>query len=190
MADTSDEDIIGEAVKAILTAVGEDPGRDGLQETWQRRAPAKWEELTEGYREEHRPEMKTFPSQDSDMVTKTGIPFQALCQHHLLPFHGTAHVAYIPDGEIVGVSKLVRYARWRARRIQTQEQFTQDLVDGIAEEIGAAGVMAVTDAEHLCETMRGVQTATTTTVTAATGVFEQGRDDTTPREEFLAMLDE
>ncbi len=134
LGDTTREDI-GEAVRTILTAVGEDPDEGALQETWQRRAPEMWMALTEGYREEAKPELKTFGADHAGTVTKTGIPFHALCKHHLLPFQGVVHLAYVPDGDIVGISKLVRYVRWRSRRIQTQEQFTDDLVDGIMAEI-------------------------------------------------------
>lgn len=158
-----------EATRLLLDAVGEDPDRDGLVDTWQRRVPAAFAELTEGARESEKPTMRTFEAAGEDLVVKTDIPFYSLCEHHLLPFHGVAHVAYRPDGEVVGLSKLIRYVRWRSRRLTIQEQLTRDVAEGLAAEIGADAVAVELSATHMCEAMRGVETETTTTSRASVG---------------------
>ncbi|WP_290816083.1 GTP cyclohydrolase I, partial [Halovivax sp.] len=107
------------------------------------------------------------------LVVKTGIPLYSLCEHHLLPFHGTAHVAYRPNGRVVGLSKLTRYVRWRARRPTVQERLTNELAAGLAEEIGAEAVAVECSATHLCEAMRGVETATETTTRATVGELDE-----------------
>lgn len=180
---------IQHAVRQILAEIGEDSERDGIRETWQSRVPRLWTELTEGYDAEKKPAMRTFPAMQEDLVTKTDIPFHSLCEHHLLPFTGTTNIAYVPDGDIVGLSKLIRYTRWVAKKLQTQERLTQEIADGLMDELGARGVMVFTEAEHLCETMRGIETPdTTTTVSAARGVFADPPENKNPREEFLALL--
>jgi GTP cyclohydrolase I len=148
-----------------------------------------WRELTEGYSEDAKPRMTTFPAEHEEMVTKTDILFYSLCEHHLLPFHGKVHIAYMPQGEIVGLSKLIRYTRWVSRRLNTQEGFTQDLLDGIAGELETTGVMVVTEAEHLCKAMRGIETPGTTTVTtAAQGEFTD--PDGHQRQRFLQIIEQ
>jgi len=184
------KDTLQEAFQSLLSEAGEDPNRSGLKETWQRRAPEMWQTLTEGYSEEAKPQMTTFAAEHEEMVMKTDIPFYSLCEHHLLPFFGKAHIAYVPDGEIAGLSKLIRYTRWRARRLHTQEELTQDLMNGLAEELDVDGVMVVTEAEHLCEAMRGVETPDISTVTtAARGVLADTTESKGPRTRFLQMID-
>lgn len=156
-------------VKLLLEATGADPERAGLEETWKRRVPQTFETLTEGNHEEAKPTMRTFPARESSVVIKTSIPLYSLCEHHLLPFHGVAHVAYIPDERVVGLSKLPRYVRWQSRRLTIQESLTQDIASGLYEEVGAEGVVVEITATHLCEAMRGVERETETTTRSIAG---------------------
>ena len=157
------------ATRLLLDAVGEDPNRTGLEETWKRRVPEAFETLTEGSRSAAKPELRTFPSEQEDLVIKTGIPFHSLCEHHLLPFTGEAHVAYRPDGAVVGLSKLIRYVRWQSRQLSVQEELTNDIATGLAEELGSDAVVVELSATHLCETMRGVESETRTTTRRSVG---------------------
>ena len=172
------------ATRMLLEALDEDPDRSGLEETWKRRAPASFETLTEGLREAEKPEMRTFESETSDLVVKTGIPFYSLCEHHILPYHGEAHIAYRPDGGVVGLSKLSRYVRWQSRRLTVQEEVTRDIALGLAEEIEAAAVQVEITAKHLCEAMRGVETATATTTQSTDGELTD-----TERQRFRSAID-
>jgi GTP cyclohydrolase I len=156
-------------VRLLLEAIGEDPDREELRATWRRRVPDAFETLTEGTRTGEKPELRTFESDSDGLVVKTGIPLYSLCEHHLLPYTGTAHVAYRPDGEVVGLSKLTRYVRWQSRRLTVQERLTDDVATGLAEELGADVVIVEVTATHLCEAMRGVETATETTTRATVG---------------------
>jgi len=158
-----------QATRMLLEAVGEDPDRTELTETWQRRVPAALETLTKGQRQVEKPEIRTFETETNDLVIKTGIPVYSLCEHHLLPYHGTAHVAYRSDGEVVGLSKLARYVRWQSRRLTMQEDLTQDIAAGLAAEIDTAAVQVEISAHHLCEAMRGVESSTATTTQATEG---------------------
>lgn len=155
--------------KLLLEAIGADPDSDRLTETWQRRVPSAFETLSQGRRSEARPAMRTFPATDAGLVAKTGIPLYSLCEHHLLPYHGVAHVGYEPDGEVVGLSKLPRYVRWHARRLTMQESLTHDIASGIRDEIEATGVIVEITATHLCEAMRGIERTTETTTRSITG---------------------
>lgn len=158
-----------EGTRLMLEAVGEDPDRSGLEDTWHRRVPETLATLTAGTRDSEKPTMRTFEAPDAGTVIKTEIPLYSLCEHHLLPYHGVAHVAYIPDDAVVGLSKLPRYVRWQSRRLTMQEALTQDIATGLHEEIGANGVIVETRATHLCEAMRGVERATETTTRAVSG---------------------
>ncbi|MBP2251745.1 GTP cyclohydrolase I [Halarchaeum solikamskense] len=164
-----DRDQLAHATRLLLDAIGEDPSRDGLVETWERRVPAAYEELTRGYREDERPTMRTFDADTDDLVVKTGIPVYSLCEHHLLPFHGVAHVAYRPDGEVVGLSKLARYVKWASRKLTVQERLTRDIAEGLDEAVAADAVAVELSTTHLCEAMRGVEAHTTTTSRATVG---------------------
>jgi GTP cyclohydrolase I len=157
------------ATKLLLEAIGEDPEAEELVDTWQRRVPSMMETLTEGSRDAEKPTMRTFTAESDDLVVKTGIPVYSLCEHHMLPYHGTAHVAYRPDGHVVGLSKLIRYVRWQSRRLTVQERLTRDIAAGLATEIDAESVLVEIEASHLCERMRGVETATRTTTRAEHG---------------------
>lgn len=156
-------------VRLLLEAVGEDPDRDALAETWQRRVPDAFATLTEGQRETAKPTMRTFDAERTDLVVKTGIPVYSLCEHHLLPFFGTVHLAYRPTDEVVGLSKLTRYVRWQSRQLTMQEQLTNDIASGLKEELDAATVFVEMNATHLCEAMRGIETRSTTTTRATAG---------------------
>lgn len=155
--------------RMLLEAVGKDPDSGTLVDTWQRRVPASLEALTEGHRESAKPKMRTFEADASDLVIKTGMPIYSLCKHHLLPYHGTAHLAYRPDGDIVGLSKLSRYVRWQSRDLTIQERLTRDIATGLVEEVNAEAVIVEVTATHLCEAMRGVESATETTTQAREG---------------------
>lgn len=157
------------ATRMLLEALGEDPDRSGLKETWERRVPTSFETLTEGLREPEKPELRTFDSGTADLVVKTGIPVYSLCEHHMLPYHGVAHVAYRPDGDVVGLSKLSRYVRWQSRRLTVQEELTRDIAEGLSREVGAEAVRVELTATHLCEAMRGVEAATDTTTQSTVG---------------------
>lgn len=151
------------SIRLLLEAVGEDPTREGLTDTWQRRVPEAFATLTEGKRDAAKPTMRTFDAESESLVVKTGIPVYSLCEHHLLPFFGTVHLAYRPNGSVVGLSKLTRYVRWQSRRLTMQEQLTTDIASGIANELDAATVFVEMNATHLCEAMRGIETKSTTT---------------------------
>lgn len=158
-----------EGTRLLLEAVGEDPGAEHLEETWQRRVPEMLATLTEGNRPASKPDLRTFEATNDELVVKTGIPVYSLCEHHMLPYYGTAHVAYQPDDAVVGLSKLTRYVRWQSRRLTMQEQLTEDIAQGLAEELGAEVVLVDVSATHLCEAMRGVETRSTTTTRATVG---------------------
>ena len=157
------------ATRMLLEALGEDPERDGLEDTWQRRVPDAFSTLTEGGRASAKPTMRTFDAESDGLVIKTGIPFHSLCEHHLLPFHGSVNIAYRPDDEVVGLSKLTRYVRWQSRQLTMQERLTNDITTGLAEELGADAVLVEMNATHLCESMRGIETESTTTTRSTVG---------------------
>ncbi len=172
------------ATRMLLEALGENPDREGLADTWQRRMPASLETLTEGQRESAKPELRTFAADSSALVIKTGIPVYSLCEHHMLPYHGVAHIAYRPTDEVVGLSKLARYVRWRARRLTIQEKLTQDIATGLATEVNADAVRVELTATHLCEAMRGVETTTATTTQ-----FTVGELTTNEQRRFRSAVD-
>jgi GTP cyclohydrolase I len=180
---------LSQIFRKLIESTNEDPSRNGLEETWKRRAPEMWKTVTGGYDESNKPEMTSFPTEEDGMVVKKDIPFHSLCEHHILPFSGTVHIGYVPDGEIIGLSKLIRYTRWKSRKLSTQERLTQEIAEGLSEEIDPEGVMVAVEAEHMCEVMRGVETPDTTTVTTvAKGVFEESSQGQNPRREFLDQI--
>ena len=183
-----DEPRIAAAVREILAAIGEDPDRDGLQETPERVARA-WGELVGGYgRDAEELLGTTFDIAHDEMVLVKDIEVVSLCEHHLLPFTGVAHVAYIPsaDGRVTGLSKLARLVELYARRLQVQERLTTQIADALVEHLGARGVMVVVEAEHTCMTMRGVRKPGSSTVTSA--VRGQLRDAATRAEAMSLIL--
>ena len=172
-------------VHLLLEAVGEEPDSEALTETWQRRVPDALETLTVGQREAEKPTMRTFDAETTDLVVKTGIPVYSLCEHHLLPFFGTVHLAYRPTDEGVGLSKLTRYVRWQSRQLTMQEQLTNDIASGLEAELDAAAVFVEMNATHLCEAMRGVETESTTTSRATVGEPTEAE-----RERFQAAVEQ
>lgn len=171
--------------RGLIAKTGEEPSREDLQDTWNHRAPEAWETLTEGYHDEAKPAMTAFDATHDGLVVKTDIPFYSLCEHHLLPYFGTVDIGYVPNGSVVGISKLIRYTRWRARRLTIQERLTREIAAGLEDEIGAEGVIVRIEGEHLCEAMRGVETPDTRTITtASTGVLESDGEAAHLRDEF------
>ena len=166
-------ELIQEGVRLILQGIGEDAAREGLLETPDRIA-RMYEELAGGYTDDAaRHLQKRFHVDNNDLVMEKGIPFYSLCEHHMLPFYGTAAVAYIPNGEVVGLSKIARTLEVYAKRLQLQERLTAQVADVFMNELKPQGVMVLLEAEHLCMTMRGVKKPGTKTVTVVTrGVFE------------------
>ena len=183
-----DLDRIAKAVREILEAIGEDPDRDGLQDTPQRVA-RMYAEVCTGLHEETDTHLAvTFEAGHDEMVMVRDIAVQSICEHHLTPFIGRAHVAYIPgrDGRITGLSKLARLVDAFARRPQVQERLTAQIADEIDRTLVPRGVMVVVEAEHLCMTMRGVRKPGSTTVTSAVrGLF---RTSVATREEAMRFI--
>lgn len=168
-----DQEKIREAVKLLLEGIGEDINREGLLETPDRIA-RMYEEICSGYQENPGEVLsKVFSVDDHEMVLEKDITFYSLCEHHMMPFYGKAHIAYIPKGKVVGISKLARTVEIFAKRLQIQERMTGQIADAIMESLDAEGVMVVLEAEHLCMTMRGVKKPGSKTLTVATrGCFE------------------
>ncbi|MDB5295663.1 MAG: cyclohydrolase type 1 [Phycisphaerales bacterium] len=177
---------IERAVREILLAVGEDPDREGLLKTPNRVARA-YAELMAGLREDPRRHLKTvFTERYDEVVLLRDIEFHSLCEHHLLPFTGRAHVAYLPDGKVVGLSKLARLVEGFARRPQVQERLTTQVADALVEELSPAGAACVIEATHTCMTMRGAKKHGSTMVTSALrGVF---KDNASSRAEILSLM--
>jgi GTP cyclohydrolase I len=175
-------------VTEILIAIGEDVGRDGLLNT-PRRVAAMYEELFSGLHDDPARHLEvTFAAEHDEMVMVRDIPFASLCEHHLVPFLGKAHVAYIPaeDGRITGLSKLARLVDGYARRLQVQERMTTEIADAIDKVLAPRGVLVVIEAEHLCMSMRGVKKPGTVTVTSSVrGLF---RSDVATRAEAMQFI--
>ena len=173
--------------RSIIEHIGEDPARAGLADTPKRAAKA-FEFLTQGYTQNLSDVVNDalFPSDSSEMVLVQNIELYSLCEHHLLPFIGRCHVAYLPEGKVLGLSKVARVVDMFARRLQIQEQLTVQIAEIIKQVTGAQGVGVIIEAEHMCMMMRGVQKQNSVTKTSAMlGTF---RSDARTREEFLALL--
>jgi GTP cyclohydrolase I len=181
-----DEDRIVKAVREILLAVGEDPDREGLQET-PGRVARMYAEMFAGLRKDPRELLKkTFTEKYDEMVVVKDIEFASMCEHHLLPFTGKAHIAYLPQGKIVGLSKLARVVEALARRPQVQERMTEGLADLLVEELGARGVAVIVEATHTCMTIRGVRKpGSLCTTSAMRGVF---KDNPSTRMELMGLV--
>ena len=163
------------AVRELLIAVGENPDREGLQETPARVARAYQEIFSGLYEDPTEVLSKTFSEDHSEMVMVRDIQFYSTCEHHLVPFFGTAHIGYIPgkDGKVTGLSKLARLVDGMAKRPQVQERLTTQVADALMERLDAAGVIVVIEAEHLCMAMRGIRKPGANTITSAVrGVLE------------------
>lgn len=178
-----DHEAAERAVRDLLGALGRDVREPGLRETPRRVAAAYAELLT------HEPvALTTFANEAGydELVVVREIPFHSLCMHHLLPFHGVAHVAYLPGERIIGLSKLARVVELFARELQLQERLTMQVADCLQEHLRPKGVGVVLEAEHLCMSLRGVQKAgTRTTTSALLGLL---RDDARTRQEFLSLV--
>lgn len=181
-----DKEKIAEGVRLILEGVGEDPNREGLKETPERIA-RMYEEILSGMREDATEHLsKTFTVDDGGLILEKDIPFYSICEHHLVPFYGKAHIAYIPDGRVVGLSKLARTVEVYARRLQIQEQMTCQIADTVMKVLKPKGVMVMVEAEHMCMTMRGIKKPGSVTETLiCRGIFEEDRH---LQEQFFQLL--
>jgi len=182
-----DREKLVQAVRLFLEAIGEDPERPGLKETPQR-VSRMCAELLAGYQADPGEVLRLMPPEQHDeIVLVKDIPFYSICEHHLLPFHGVAHVAYIPQqGRITGLSKLARIVEVEAKKLRVQETLTTDIADDIMVTLKPKGVLVIIEAEHLCMTMRGVRKPGATTVTSVVrGVF---RENPATRAEAMALI--
>jgi GTP cyclohydrolase I len=186
LATNVDIDRIAYAVREILLAVGEDPGREGLRETPQRVARMYAEVFQGLHQDPHVHLKKLFTQKYDEMVLIKDIRLVSFCEHHLLPIVGRAHVAYIPNGRVIGLSKIPRVVDVMAKRPQMQERLTEELADLLMKELAAKGVAVVIEAAHSCMTIRGVEKADSTFVTSAMrGVF---KDRLATRSEVLSLI--
>ncbi len=187
-ANTVDQAKIEDAVRVILEAIGEDPNRDGLLDT-PARVARMYAEISGGLKEEPEEHLrKVFDVDHDEMIMVRDIPIYSMCEHHLLPFYGTAHVAYIPKpgGKITGLSKIARMVDGYARRPQVQERLTRQVADAVQDVLDPAGVLVVVEAEHMCMSMRGVRKPGSSTVTSAVhGMF---RDSAATRAEAMRFI--
>lgn len=175
------------AVKDILESIGEDSSREGLIDTPKRVAKA-WKFMCSGYDQDPQQIIKSalFTSTNTEMVVVKDIEFYSMCEHHMLPIIGKAHVAYIPNGKVIGLSKIPRVIDVFARRLQIQEQLTEQIADTINEAISPQGVAVVLDARHMCMEMRGVEKICSTTVTSALrGIFKKEKKT---KDEFMSII--
>ncbi len=185
---TDDVDLprIEKAVREILAAVGEDPDRDGLLET-PARVARMYAEMFSGLRIDPREHTKKFFEEKYDeVVLVRDISFCSMCEHHLLPFVGKAHIGYMPSGKVIGLSKLARVVEVVARRPQVQERLTETVADLLVEELGAKGVAVIIEADHSCMTIRGVRKPGSLTITSAMrGIF---RSNLSSRSEIMQLI--
>jgi GTP cyclohydrolase I len=175
------------AVEQILDYIGEDKTREGLLDT-PKRVEKAWEFMTSGYKLDPKEiiQKALFSSSNNEMVVVKDIEFYSHCEHHMLPIIGKAHVAYIPDGKVIGLSKIPRVVDVFARRLQIQEQLTEQIADAINDAISPKGVAVIIDARHMCMEMRGVEKVCSTTVTSALrGLFKTNK---TTKDEFLSIV--
>ena len=181
-----DQERIARAVREILAAVGEDPDRDGIRET-PARVARMYAEMFSGLHDDPRQHLKKFFTEKYDeIVLVRDITFQSMCEHHLLPFMGKAHIAYMPAGRVIGLSKLARVVDVVSRRPQVQERMTEVIADLLVEELGAKGVAVVIEATHTCMTIRGVRKPGSVCVTSAMrGLF---RDRLKSRAEVMTLI--
>jgi len=187
MPKAGDNKALERVITELLSQMGEDPSREGLLKTPERVAKM-YAFLTKGYHEDANAVLSkaVFTERYSEMVIVRDIDFFSLCEHHLVPFYGKCHIAYIPNGKIIGLSKLPRVVEVFARRLQVQERLTQQIADTIFSRLKPQGVGVVMEARHLCMMMRGVeQHDSVATTSAMLGTF---RDDVKTRTEFLTLL--
>lgn len=177
---------VEQAITLLLEGIGEDVNREGLKDTPNRIA-RMYEEIYKGMDEDAAGHLsKTFTVESNEIVVVKDITFYSMCEHHLMPFYGKVHIAYLPDGKVVGLSKLARTVEVYARRPQIQEQMTIQIAEAIMEHLKPQGVMVMAEAEHLCMTMRGVEKPGSQTVTmAARGCFQT---DSKLQQYFFEMI--
>jgi GTP cyclohydrolase I len=177
---------IAAGVRMILEAISEDPDREGLRDT-PTRVAKMYADLFQGLYEDPRDHLTVlFDEQHDEMVVVKDVPFYSMCEHHLLPFHGQAHVAYLPQGKVIGLSKIVRVVEAFARRPQVQERLTSQIADLLVEHLSAHGVAVVVEAYHTCMTMRGVKKPGANVVTSAMrGIFKSSQ---ATRNEFMSLV--
>jgi GTP cyclohydrolase I len=181
-----DQARIRAAMQEILLAIGEDPDREGLRETPDRVARMYAEMFAGLHQDPHALLQKTFTQKYDEMVLVKNIGFESMCEHHLLPFLGQAHVAYLPNGKIVGLSKLARVVETLARRPQVQERMTEELADLLMKHLDARGVAVILEAAHTCMTIRGIRKANSICTTSAMrGSFESNQSS---RAELMALI--
>jgi len=176
-----------DAIRRLLTDLGEDPDREGLRDT-PKRVEKAYTFLTSGYRADIDKVLNNalFTVDYNEMVIVKDIDFYSLCEHHMLPFFGRCHIAYIPNGRVIGLSKIPRLVEVFARRLQIQERLTNQIAETIREKINPLGVAVVIEATHLCMAMRGVEKQNSSAVTSSlTGCL---RDDDKSRNEFLNLI--
>lgn len=180
-------DLIADCVERIIRELGEDPARPGLEGT-PGRVAAAYRFLTRGYGQDPRQiiESAIFPAESHDMIIVKDIEIYSLCEHHLLPFFGRCHIGYVPDGRVVGVSKLARLADAYARRLQQQERLTHQIATALMETLKPIGVGVVIEARHLCMMMRGVEKQNSAMVTSA--MLGHFRSSIATRSEFLRLI--
>ena len=171
-----DQKKIQEAVKLLLEGIGEDVNREGLKET-PARVARMYQELCAGMEQSPKEHLsKVFSCDNENVVIEKDITFYSTCEHHLMPFYGKVHIAYIPNGRVVGIIKLARTVEVYARRLQIQEQMTNQIAEAIEEYLGAKGVYVMVEAEHMCMSARGIKKPGSKTITfAAKGVFQENQ---------------
>jgi GTP cyclohydrolase I len=178
---------VEESIKKVLEHIGEDPSREGLLDT-PKRVTKAWEFMCSGYNQDPIEIMRKalFTSTNNEMVIVKDIELYSTCEHHMLPIIGKAHVAYIPNGKVIGLSKIPRVVDVFSRRLQIQEQLTEQIADAINEAVNPKGVAVVIDARHMCMEMRGVQKICSTTVTSALrGIFKEKKKT---KDEFMSII--
>jgi len=181
------EDKFENAIRDMLEAIGEDVNREGLEKTPSRVRKA-YEFMCSGYKQDPKEiiQKALFTSTNEEMVVLKDIEFYSQCEHHMLPIIGKAHIAYIPNGKVVGLSKIPRVVDVFARRLQIQEQMTEQIADALNEHLQPKGVAVVLDARHMCMEMRGVEKICSTTVTSALrGIFKKEKKT---KDEFLSII--
>lgn len=182
-----DKEKIMKSTRLLLEAIGDNPDREGLLET-PKRVANMYDKILNGFTEKPEKHLKVFEAEANDMVIVKDIPFYSFCEHHLVVFFGKIHIAYIPNGKMVGLSKLVRMARVYAKRPQVQERLTKQIADALVKTL-SEDVMVYIEAEHMCMSMRGVRTPGAKTVTSAVrGKFLNPTDNKNPKEEFLNAI--
>lgn len=182
-----DKNKIEKLIAELLNEIGEDTGREGLLKTPER-VSASYEFLTQGYHQNIEDVLNDaiFTEKYDEMVIVKNIDFYSMCEHHMLPFYGKVHVAYIPNGKIIGLSKIPRIVDVYARRLQVQERMTQQIADTIAKYIQPSGVAVISEAFHMCMMMRGVEKQNSSaTASAVHGIF---KDDPRTRNELITLI--